>query len=216
MYSCSRTTVRRAIAQLTAEGLVLPVRRGGTKVRAQADRASVGLDTTAYRDDLGYYFSQAVQPWRALRTPTVQSGPCPPDVAPLLGLGFGEPVVIRDRVMGDPDTGKVMQLATSYLPADLADGTVLAQADTGPGGIYDRMENDLGWGSLDWEGAISARPATPEESELLGLEPGVPVLCVTRMTIATAGSAEGRVVEVNLTRRDASRFQVRYAINRQT
>lgn len=108
-----------------------------------------------------------------------------------------------------------MQLATSHLPADLAVGTVFAQADTGPGGIYDRMELDLGWGELEWEGAITARAATAEESSFLHLAPGVPVLCVTRTAIATAGAAEGRVVEVNVTRRDASRFEIRYPIVRQ-
>ncbi|MGP4104659.1 GntR family transcriptional regulator [Nonomuraea sp. KM90] len=214
MFGCSRTTIRRAVAALTAEGLVIPVRRGGTTVREQPERAALPLDTYAYRDEIGYYFSQTVQDLRALRPPTITEGPCPPDVAPMLGLQPGDPVVIRDRVMGDPATGRVVQLATSYLPADLAAGTVLAAADTGPGGIYDRMELDLGWGALDWQGIITTRPATAEEKELLGLAPGGPVLCVSRATIATAGSAQGRVVEVNVTRRDGSRVAVRYAIER--
>ncbi|WP_158088658.1 GntR family transcriptional regulator [Thermoactinospora rubra] len=213
-FGVSRTTVRRAVAQLTTEGLLLPVRRGGTTVRTQPERQTLPLDTRAYRDELGYYFSQTVQPWRALQPPTVTEGPCPPDVAPLLGLAVGDPVVIRDRIMGNPATGRVMQLATSYLPGDLAAGTVLAQPGTGPGGIYDRMENDLGWGTLDWEGVITARSATADEARLLDLAPGTPVLCVTRMTIATAGDAEGRVVEANITRRDASLFEVRYPITR--
>jgi GntR family transcriptional regulator len=214
MFSCSRTTIRRAVAQLTAEGLVTPVRKGGTTVREQPERASLALDTRAYRDEIGYYFSQAVQNLRPLQPPTVSQGSCPPDVVPLLGLQPGDPVIIRDRVMGDPDTRRVVQLATSYLPADLAAGTVLAEADTGPGGIYDRMEQDLGWGTLDWEGVITARAATVDEMRLLALAPGVPVLCVTRTAIATAGQAEGRVVEVNVTRRDASRVEVRYPIER--
>ncbi|MFC4012419.1 GntR family transcriptional regulator [Nonomuraea purpurea] len=213
-FDCSRTTVRRAVAQLTVEGLVTPVRKGGTTVREQPQRVSLALDTAVYRDELGYYFSHAVQSLRALQSPTITEGPCPPDVVPLLGLQPGDPVVIRDRVMGEPDSGRVVQLATSYLPADLAVGTMLAEVETGPGGIYDRMEDELGWGQLDWEGVITSRAATTEETRLLGLAPGVPVLCVTRTTIATAGQAEGRVVEVNMTRRDASRVEVRYPIVR--
>ncbi|MEV0968531.1 GntR family transcriptional regulator [Microtetraspora glauca] len=213
-YGCSRTTIRRAVAALTAEGLVQPVRKGGTTVRPQPARQALTLDTVAYRDELGYYFSQTVQSLRPVQPPTVTTGPCPPDIVPILGLDPGAEVIIRDRVMGDPATGRTVQLATSYLPADLAAGTVLAATDTGPGGIYDRMEQDLDWGILDWEGVITARAATPEEARLLALAPGVPVLCVTRMTIATAGSAEGRVVEVNVTRRDASRHEVRYTIGR--
>ncbi|MEV4180165.1 GntR family transcriptional regulator [Streptosporangium canum] len=213
-YGCSRTTIRRAVAQLTTEGLLQPVRKGGTTVRQQPVRQRLTLDTGAHRDELGYFFSAAVQPWRALQTPTVTEGPCPPDLVSVLGVEAGAQAVIRDRVMGDPATGQVMQLATSYLPADLAAGTILAEADTGPGGIYDRMEHDLGWGALEWAGAISARAATPEETRLLGLAPGVPVLCVTRTTTATEGPAAGRVVEVNVTRRDASRFEVGYPIER--
>lgn len=213
-FGCSRTTIRRAIAQLTSEGLVSPVRRGGTTVRPQPERQTLALDTGVYRDELGYYFSQNVQSLRAVHQPTVTEGPCPPDVVPLLGLEPGDAVVIRDRAMGDLETGRVVQLATSYLPADLAAGTVLAAADTGPGGIYDRMEEDLGWGPLDWEGVITARAATADEARLLELAPGVPVLCVTRTTIATGGPTEGRVVEVNVTRRDASRCEVRYPIMR--
>ncbi|WP_406317755.1 GntR family transcriptional regulator [Streptosporangium sp. NBC_01639] len=213
-YGVSRTTVRRAVAQLASEGLLQPVRRGGTTVRQQPPRQSLTLDLQAHRDELGYYFGQAVQALRAVQPPTVTEGPCPPDVAAVLGLTSGDPVVIRDRVMGDPTTGRVIQLATSYLPTDLAASTVLAEADTGPGGIYDRMEADLGWGALQWAGTISARAATPTESALLDLDPGVPVLCVIRTTIASSGAAADRVVEVNVTRRDASRFEVGYPITR--
>ncbi|MCF6468826.1 GntR family transcriptional regulator [Nonomuraea sp. MG754425] len=215
-FGCSRTTIRRAIAQLTTEGLVLPVRKGGTTVREQPERHPLALDTHAYRDELGYYFSSAVQGLRPVEPPTVSEGPCPPDVVHLLGLRTGDPVIIRDRLMGNPETGQVVQLATSYLPTDLAAGTVLAEPDTGPGGIYDRMEGELGWGPLSWQGVISSRPATADEGRLLGLAPGVPVLAIARTAIATAGIAEGRVVEVNVTRRDASRFEVRYPVTRAT
>ncbi|MFI6485097.1 GntR family transcriptional regulator [Nonomuraea sp. NPDC050663] len=215
MFDTSRTTVRRAVAQLTTEGLVSPVRRGGTTVRIQPERSTVPLDAGVYRDELGYFFGRAVQELRAVEPPTVQEGLCPPEVAPLLGLDAGDAVIVRSRVMGDPGTGRVRQLATSFLPADLAAGTVLAAADTGVGGIYDRMENELGWGRLDWEGIISARAATVEERDLLGLAAGMPVLCVTRTAIATAGAAEGRVVEANITCRDASLYEIRYPLLRQ-
>ncbi|MFI7049041.1 GntR family transcriptional regulator [Streptosporangium sandarakinum] len=214
IYGVGKTTVHKALAQLEMEGLVVQTQGRGTVVRAHPARERLTLDTSVWRDEIGYYFSAAVQPWRAVRPPTVTEGPCPLDLLPVLGLEPGAPVVIRDRVMGDPATGQVMQLATSYLPADLAAGTVLAQPDTGPGGIYDRMEHDLGWGELQWDGLIAARAATPEEVRLLGLAPGVPVLCITRTTTATAGPAAGRVVEVNVTRRDASRWAVGYPIER--
>ncbi|WP_442811218.1 UTRA domain-containing protein [Streptosporangium sp. NBC_01756] len=77
---------------------------------------------------------------------------------------------------------------------------------------------DTGRGAGDDGDAVgghnSARAATPTESALLDLDPGVPVLCVIRTTIASSGAAAGRVVEVNVTRRDASRFEVGYPITR--
>jgi len=214
VYGTSKPTIHKALARLETEGLVVQTQGRGTLVRQHPARERLTLDTGAYRDELGYFFSAATQSLRALQPPTVAEGPCPPDLVALLGLQAGATVVIRDRVMGNPDTGQAVQLATSYLPADLASATVLAEADTGPGGIYDRMEGDLGWGVLEWAGAISARAATPEETRILDLAPGVPVLCVTRTTTATAGPAAGRVVEVNVTRRDASRFEVGYPIER--
>ncbi|GIH86360.1 GntR family transcriptional regulator [Planobispora rosea] len=213
-FTCSRTPVRQAVAALTAEGLLQPVRRGGTKVQRRLARQPITLDFTVGRDERGYYFGTATQPWRALETPAVTEEPCPPDLAQVLDVQPGAPVVIRDRVMGDPETREVMQVATSYLPADLAAGTVLAAADTGPGGIYDRMERDLGWGPLQWRLGVSSHAASPDEVRLLSLAPGVPVLCVTRTTTATTGPVAGRVVEVNVTRRDASRFELGSAIVR--
>ncbi|WP_131739342.1 GntR family transcriptional regulator [Actinomadura roseirufa] len=208
-YRASRITVRQAIGQLTAEGLVDAVRRRGTVVRRRPPRQRITRSRTVLRDEIGYYFDPVAQPWRALRTPTVSWGPAPFDVAAVLGVAAGAQVLIRDRVIGDPATGQVTQLATSYLPEDLTHGTVLAEADTGPGGIYDRLE-EMGHGPLQWVEALSARMPTPDEAELLKLALGVPVLRITRTTTNPAG----RVVEVNDTRMDAERFQIDYAITR--
>lgn len=208
-YGVSRPTVHRAIAQLVAEGLLVQTRRRGTVVRQRPIRTRITRSRKAYRDGLGYYFDPIAQGWRALRPPTVSWGPCPYDVAHLLGLGAGAEVLIRDRVMGDPDTGVVRQLATSYLPADLARGTILTEADTGPGGIYDRLE-EMGHGPLQWTEAITARMPTPSEAELLDLPPGVPVLRIVRQTT----SSQGKPLEVNDTRLDADRFEVGYPLVR--
>lgn len=208
-YRASRITVRQALGQLTAEGLIDPVRRRGTVVRARPPRQRITRSRTVLRDEIGYYFDPVAQPWRALRPPTVSWGPAPIDIAPVLGVAPGARVLIRDRVLGDPATGQAAQVATSYLPEDLARGTVLAEADTGPGGIYDRLE-DMGHGPLHWAEALSARMPTPDEVELLKLAAGVPVLRITRTTASPAG----QVLEVNDTRMDAERFQIDYALTR--
>lgn len=211
-FTVSRTTVRRAVAQLTAEGLIEPIRRRGTVVRERPIRRRVTRSRTVFRDQIGYFFDVTAQGWRPVQPPTVEWGPVPFDVAYLLGVEPGAEVIIRDRIMGDPETGAPTQLASSYLPADLvAELPVLAERDTGPGGIYDRIE-EAGHGPLSWRESITARMPTPDENDMLRLPPGVPLLRIVR----TATSPSGHVVEVNDTRMDAETWEVGYNIERDT
>jgi GntR family transcriptional regulator len=202
-------TVRRAVNLLEAEGLLDVVRRRGTVVRTQPRRHRLRRDRKVYRDERGYYFDRAAQPWVAVQPPTVSWGPCPADIADLLGIAPGSEVLIRDRVMGDPDTHTSLQLATSYLPADLARGTVLAERDTGPGGIYDRLE-EMGHGPLHWTETLTARAPLHHEAQALRVPPGVPLLRITRIT----SNPDGHVLEVNDTRISASGFEIGYPLDR--
>jgi GntR family transcriptional regulator len=208
-YTVSKSTAAEAIALLEAEGLVEAVRRRGTVVRALPVRRRLTRARQVYRDDRGYYFDPTAQPWTALERPIVTWGRAPADVAGLLGVDPGEDVLVRDRIMGDPDTRKPMQLATSYLPAAVARGTRLAEVDTGPGGIYDLLEG-MGHRPLLWSESVSARMPTPVEAARLGLVKGVPLLRIAR----TATGAGGTVVEVNDTRMSAEEFEIGYSIRR--
>jgi DNA-binding GntR family transcriptional regulator len=211
-HRAGRETVRRAVIQLTAEGLVEPVRRRGTVVRTRSARRPITRSRLVYRDDLGYYFDQTAQGWRPLQPPTVSRGPVPFDIAARLGVAPGDEVVIRDRVMGDPASGRPIQLATSYIPAGLAaELPVLAARDTGPGGIYDRMEQ-AGFGPIRWTEAITTRPPSPAEGARLGLAPGVALLRIVRL----ASSPAGRPLEVNDTRMSGDEFEISYALSRDT
>src|ERR1035441_4042064 len=204
-HAAGRETVRRAVIQLTAEGLVEAVRRGGRRARRPVARASV-----VYGDELGYYFDRAAQGWRPLQPPSVSRGPVPFDIAAQLGVAPGDEVVIRERIMGDPETDKPTQLATSYIPADLAaELPVLAARDTGPGGIYDRME-EAGFGPIRWTEAITTRPPSPTEASRLGLAPGVALLRIVRL----ASSPAGRALEVNDTRMSGDEFEISYPLSR--
>ena len=62
----------------------------------------------------------------------------------------------------------------SYIPADLAEGTPIADPDPGPGGIYARLE-EQGHTLARFTEDVSARMPTPEEARVLALRPGVPV-----------------------------------------
>lgn len=207
-YGVAKQTAREAIGLLEAEGLVEVVRRRGTVVRERAPRRQITRSRLVYRDDIGYYFDPTAQGWRALSTPVIEWRPCPWDVADLLGVSAGANVFVRDRVMGLD--GEPMQLATSYFPEDVARGTAISQPDTGPGGIYDRLE-EMGHGPLVWFERVSGRMPTPEEATALRLPPGVPVIRITRTTQDSSGS---KVLEVNDTRMSADRFEIGYPIQR--
>lgn len=212
-YGAGYQTVRSAIALLEQEGLVVAVRRRGTIVRERPEKRRITRSRQVFRDEIGYFFDQTAQQWAALETPTLRWGVVPVDLAALMGLRAGSEVLIRDRVMGDPETRTPKQLATSYLPASIARGTRLADADTGRGGIYDRLE-EMGHRPLRWSEGVSARMPSPEEAEALNLpaDVGVPLLRVVRVT----SSPTGEVVELNDTRMSAEEFEIGYSIRRHT
>jgi GntR family transcriptional regulator len=71
-------------------------------------------------------------------------------------------------------------------------GTAIEEDDTGPGGIYARLEE--GGHPLDhFTELVTARLPSSDEATALHLNPGTPVLAVTRVALTTSG----RAVEVN-------------------
>jgi DNA-binding GntR family transcriptional regulator len=206
-YELSRPTVRNAIALLQAEGLVDVEHGRGMFVRSRPPRRLVTRSRHVYRDERGYYFDPQAASWVAVQSPSVGYGPAPDDIARLLRIATGAEVLIRDRQMGEPD-GPALQLATSYLRAELVRGTQLEQVDTGPGGIYDRLE-EMGH-MLHWHETISARMPLPAEIRALSLSPGTPLLRILRV----AFNQDDEPLEVNDTRMSADLFEIGYRLEK--
>lgn len=129
-----------------------------------------------------------------------------PRVAESLGVSRGTPVVLRRRhyVLD----GKPVLMADSYIPADLADGTPIAEHDTGDGGIYARLQ-DAGHGPVRFKEEVWTRMPNRRELDLMKLEPGTPVACVLR----SAFDADGRTVEINEMVLDGGSFILDYVID---
>jgi GntR family transcriptional regulator len=209
-YGVSQETVTKAFRELATEGLVEHRHRRGWRVRQHPERRQITRERTVHRDEIGYFFDLAAQGWRALAPTEIGRVPAPWDIARLLDVPVGSEVLVRARVMGDPETRQAHQLAASFLPLDLVrELPVLEAADTGPGGIYDRLE-DAGYGPLVWFERISARAATAREVELLRLPPGVPVQRILR----TSTSPAGKVCEINATSMSAELFEIGYPVER--
>jgi DNA-binding GntR family transcriptional regulator len=117
----------------------------------------------------------------------VRRGAAPADVAELLD-GAGE-VVVRERTMYVGE--QPIQLATTFVPVDVAQAAGIEQVDTGVGGIISRMR-DAGFEQVEATEDVELRNATTSEAEALGVAAGSPVLTITHV----GRTAEGRNVEV--------------------
>jgi GntR family transcriptional regulator len=131
---------------------------------------------------------------------TVGLADAPAAVAEILGQSRA---VTRRRLMYANDYP--VQLATSWIPADIAEGTPIAQEDTGPGGIMSRLA-DLGYPQTRITETVRTRQPTTEEAALLDLAKGQEVTEIQR----AGWTAAGRAVEVNQITVPATLWELTY------
>ena len=208
-YGVARQTVQNAFDLLRSEGLIVTRPGAGAFVR---DKPSVvrlarnRLERSARSRGHGPFATDALANGFAPSvTVTTRTEPADEYSADALGLEPGEEVFVRERVMHAD--GEPVQLATSRLPKKLAEGTTIGRTDTGPGGIYARLE-ETGHVLDHFVEYVSTRPARPAEASSLRLMNGAPVLCVTRIAFDRAGTA----VEVNDMILTGARYELVYEI----
>ncbi|MEV6404065.1 GntR family transcriptional regulator [Streptomyces bobili] len=213
-HGVSKQTAHNAIQALATSGLLHVVRRQGAFVRERPRDRAVVRDRTVYRDEIGYFFDKNAQNWRAVSQPRHQIDPAPDHVADLLGVARGENVLIRDRDMGPADSDQALQVAISYISLQVvAEIPVVGGSETGPGGIYDRIEEHYG-APLEWHETVSARLANMDEQDRLAIAPTAAVLVVTREARVLRQDGSYLVAEVNETSMPADLFAVSYTVQR--
>jgi GntR family transcriptional regulator len=194
-YNTSTNTANRAVSILRGEGLVRVERGRGTTVREipviRRSSAARYLQSARERDGGRGAFDAEI---RSLgMTPrsdvTVSVGVAPERVAEALRLAEGERVVIRTRRMYANDVP--VQFAPSYIPLSIAEGTPIAEKDSGPGGIVSRFA-ELGYAQTRITESVRVRRATDNEQEFLRLEEDQPVIEIWH----TGWTSDGRPVEV--------------------
>lgn len=126
-------------------------------------------------------------------------------VARMLGMEEGQPAIRRSRRYAI-DSKPVLR-AVSHIPADLADGTPIADVDTGEGGTYARLK-DIGHAPAVFREEVTSRMPTKAEKEWLKIERGTPVIEIVRY----AAEGSGRIVEVNEMVLDSSSYVLEYVI----
>lgn len=188
-YDVSAATVRKAIALLRAEGLVdvrhgsgvykrtwKPILRDATK-RLSAEQWGAGR--AIWDADVG---DRLV----TLGSLEVRYDRAPSRVADLLGA---EDVLVRDRTyLVDY---RPVQLAVSYIPAEVARGTAIERRDSGPGGTFARLA-EAGLAPVEFTETVRARTPSPDEQAKLRITAERPVAEIVRC----AFTQTKRIIEV--------------------
>lgn len=174
----SRSTLRLALHDMERAGVVTrrPGRGGGTFVavpRVERDLASfAGLGEYIRRQGL-----EAGA--RVIGLAVTAAGPA---VAEALQIAPGDPIVAVDRIRlagGEP-----IALERSRFPAERFPG--LAERALG-GSLYDLMRDEYGLEPVRAVERIQPVAAQPGVAELLGVEPGTPLLAVERVAYDAGG-----------------------------
>lgn len=206
-FGVARMTVRQALGDLRAEGLLVAEHGRGVFVRQRPVVRRVASDRFArrHRDEGQAAFLAEAQ---GVGVPSVDqievsTETTSAEVRALLALPARSKVIARRRrYLMD---GAPVELAESYVPSSIAAGTKVAEDDTGPGGIYARLE-ELGHRLQEFTEEVAARMPTPDERRRLQLPAGTPVLTVRRVAFDT----EGNPVELTETVKSALSYVLEY------
>lgn len=197
-HDVSRPVVNRALRLLRSEGLVRVERGRGTVVHEIPPivRRATARYTKEKREQgqsRGAFATELKEMGHEPRSVLAQLGPViPPDsVAEALRLETDEVTAIRRRHMFADDVP--VQIATSYVPWSIAQGTAITQEDTGPGGTYSRLA-DLGHAVARFTERITARMPEADEAVVLRLAEDQAVYVVHHV----AWTADDRPVEVTV------------------
>lgn len=206
-YAVARATARQALGQLVNWGIAEPRKGAGIYVREFRPIIRDGIRR------LSSETRPAAQPIWAADTEgrdlsvdqieVSETRDVPDHIRALLDLADEASAITRSRryVLD----GKPVLLARSWLPASLAAGTAIAEADPGPGGIYVRL-GELGHAPTRFREDLRSLMPGPEETERLKISPGTPAVEIIRV----AYDAKSNPVEVNEMTADASAYVFRY------
>lgn len=215
-FGVADRTIARALHQLQDEGYILAKPRAGWIVRGNRAviRATRNRLSRAEREAGRGTFASDLHTVDLVPDVTVdiRFEPASEAVATALRLDPGEQVCVRDRVMrarrhdAPAGSGEVLQLATSHLPRRLTAGTPMESDNSGPGGIYTRLE-ESGHPLDHFTERVAIGRADEYEAREMNLSVGEPVFRIWR----TAWSAD-QPVEVNAITVTGNRYELLYEL----
>lgn len=167
-WGVASKTVRAALDQLRAEGLVVGRQGVGSFVREQTVPRRLSTDIST---SVGWYHTLARQGLQPAGSTTVTRAPCPPEAAEWLEIEPGTVVTVRDRVMGTEGEPPAM-LATSYFPAWVIEAAPNL-ADPKVSGLPRWLRE--AFGETYSTDVLTVRMPSAAEQQRLDLPRGVPV-----------------------------------------
>lgn len=196
LHAVSRITARRALDELALAGLAERKRRLGTRVLFPNRPPGVEAPLERAVDSL-------IDFGRSTKVLVVDSrvGPAEPWVVARLGLEEGSEVArgVRLRYLDGMPLGRVL----SYLPAALA--PIVSESALAKAPLLDLLRaagHDIGSGRQ----TISAEPAAPELADVLGIDPGGPLLRIER--VVSDGTGQPLLLTVAQYRADRYRISL--------
>jgi GntR family transcriptional regulator len=180
-FRVSRTTIRHALDYVTNKGLVYREHGKGTFVARRVQHHSLN-QLTSFTKDMRNRGSEPGQ--RILSYTCVEPDP---SVAQALGVEEGAAVVIRIERLRLAD-GEPISIHRAYLLID--DPSKLKAVDLeASGSLYSVLEAEHGIVPMEADETIEAVVASPEDSSLLNIPRGAPLLLITRVTYSQSHRA---------------------------
>ncbi len=198
-FGVSRPTIVKSLSVLRQDGWIETQQGKGSFVRGRPALADVERTRPAH---------DVIELTEAeLAGELVQAGVklAPRHIVALLGLEAGSRAFVRQRLL--TDGGEPVELASLWLPLDLARGTDLGSPDLLGESIRAHLAARKKIRLDHAIEQITARHPTGEEAELLRIAPDAPVLSV----IVTAHDATGQPVQVSDLTLPGQRHEIRDA-----
>jgi len=209
-YSCSRNTIRRALALLADEGFVQAQHGKGVRVIWQSSAGGVGGAFAAEHDALAgleSFRELAERQGKSARNDVLvlEHIAAPEDIALLSGFEEGSELVhvVELRCLDEAP----FSLDEHYYPADVAGDLTVEDASRS---LFDYLEHTRGVRIATSKRIIEVVEAEEQVCAALGLTQGSYAVRVTSQTY----SIEGRVVELTISYDHPAHFRFAYTATR--